>query len=223
MAELGILEDYVGCMFSEKTESMMSRVRRAEVKNRVILVFTPDVDWRGAEDLLYSHADRTMRAIPVDYHSEEILKKVKKAMRKERVDGAAIDEAHFFDEDLPEVVKELKRKLRLVLIAHLNYTFDGRPFPLRSPKKFEDDSDVNVGSLMELASKVYTLHAECTYDDECENKAYFSQRIIGGKPVTTGPTILIGEQEYEARCREHIIYPPTVNMGRFAGFLELSD
>lgn len=225
MSADGILEEYVGCMFSGKTEEMMRNVRRAEVKGRNVLVLTPNVDWRGSEDALYSHAGRQMGAKPVDFHSEEILKTVKQLSRKMRIYGVAIDEAQFFDENLPDVVKELKRKFEEVMVAHLNYTFDGRPFPFRSNRRFEDDSDRTVGDLMEIAEKVYTLAAICTHENEdgtrCNSEeAFYSQRLVHGEPTTTGPTILIGEQEYEARCRDDIVYSEGVNIGKFANYLD---
>jgi len=222
----GTHQDFVGCMFSGKTEEMMRRVRRAGVRNRKIVIFTPEVDWRGGKEAIYSHAQRLMPAIAVDYHSEEILKKVKTLMKEMEIYGVAIDETQFFDENLPEVAKELKRKFERVLTAHLNFTFDGRPFPFRSSREFEEDSDTDVGALMKLAEKIYTLDAVCTYKDNGEicgsEEAVYSQRIVRGEVQTIGPTILIGEGEYEARCADHIIYPPGVNAGKFLDYLEQS-
>ena len=101
----------------------------------------------------------------------------------------AIDEAQFFDHEIPEVVRRLADRGIRVIVAGLNLDFRGEPF----------------GSMPELlarADEITTLHAICMV---CGEDASRTQRLINGAPARYDePIILVGAAEaYEARCREH--------------------
>jgi len=92
-----------------------------------------------------------------------------------------IDEAQFFDEELPEVCVKLANKGIRVIIAGLDMDFEGKPF---GP----------MPALMSIAEEVTKVHAVCV---KCGGPALFSYRLVENKSQ-----LLLGEKEsYEPRCR----------------------
>jgi len=92
-----------------------------------------------------------------------------------------VDEAQFFDDELPEVCNILANKGIRVIVAGLDMDFKGRPF---GP----------MPTIMAIAESVTKLHAVCV---RCGNPALYSYRLVPDEA-----RILLGEQEsYEPRCR----------------------
>jgi thymidine kinase len=92
-----------------------------------------------------------------------------------------IDEAQFFDMNLPDVCQELALRGIRVIIAGLDMDYRGVPF---GP----------MPSLLAIAEYVTKVHAICVH---CGNLATHSYRLAQGDEV-----LLLGEKEqYEPRCR----------------------
>jgi thymidine kinase len=92
-----------------------------------------------------------------------------------------IDEAQFFDDELPDVCVKLANRGVRVIIAGLDMDFEGRPF---GP----------IPALMAIADDVTKVHAVCM---KCGNSALFSYRLVENKNQ-----VMLGEKEsYEPRCR----------------------
>jgi thymidine kinase len=92
-----------------------------------------------------------------------------------------IDEAQFFDEELPDVCIKLASKGIRVIVAGLDMDFKGKPF---GP----------MPALMAIAEEVTKVHAVCVL---CGSPATFSFRT-----VANDSKILLGEKKsYEPRCR----------------------
>ena len=92
-----------------------------------------------------------------------------------------IDEAQFFDDDLPKVCEQLALKGVRVIVAGLDMDFRGQPF---GP----------MPALLAMAEYITKVHAICNH---CGNLATHSYRLSPDEQ-----TVLLGEkQEYEARCR----------------------
>jgi thymidine kinase len=179
----GRVEVIAGPMFAGKTEELLRRVRRAVVGGRRVRVFTHALDTRQGSGVVTSHAGREYpsNAVP---SSAEILR-----TDPADTDIVAIDEAHFFGQELVPVVEELARRRLLVIVAGLDVTFAGRPFE-------------PLPSLMAVAERVDKLTAICSI---CGEEAVFHQRIA---PGSAGATDLVAEhvggpEKYEARCRRH--------------------
>ena len=112
-------------------------------------------------------------------------------MSAERASVVAIDEAQFFDAELPDICEVLADEGRSVLVSGLDRDFLGRPFgPL--PR------------LLSLADQVTKLTAICTV---CGDDATRTQRLVAGRPAAADdPLIVVGgmhDDRYEARCRAH--------------------
>lgn len=170
----GWIEVIVGSMFSGKTEELIRRVKRATIANQKTIIYKAAVDTRYNEVKVVSHDDNSVKSIPA-ISSMEIWDKT----TDERVIG--IDEAQFFDENLPKVCFNLANAGKRVIVAGLDMDFKGRPF---GP----------IPVLMAQAEYVTKVHAICM---SCGGLAQFSNRINENADL-----VLLGETEnYEPLCR----------------------
>ena len=96
----GWIEVICGSMFSGKTEELIRRLRRAEFANQEICLFKPEIDLRFSKDKVVSHQGNSLEARIIN-NSREITA----LWNKEKI--VAIDEAQFFDAELPKVCNEL--------------------------------------------------------------------------------------------------------------------
>ncbi len=179
----GQVEVICGSMFSGKTEELIRRVRRACIAKQKAQVFKPEIDTRYSVERVQSHNGQDFEAVPVR-DSADLLTRL-----DPDTTVVAIDEAQFFDSNLPQVTENLAKKGVRVILAGLDMDFRGEPF---GP----------MPVLMSLADEVQKLHAICMV---CGEDASRTQRLINGQPVNYhDPIIMVGASEaYEARCREH--------------------
>lgn len=170
----GWIEVICGSMFSGKTEELIRRTRRAAIANQNVRIFKPKIDVRYHDEKVVSHNDNSIDSIPIS-HSSEILNYIGNA------DVVAIDEAQFFDLDLPKVCNQLAEKKIRVIIAGLDMDFKGKPF---GP----------MPTLLSIAEYVTKVHAICM---QCGGVAGYTF-----KKVHNDQTVELGEKDlYEARCR----------------------
>lgn len=171
----GSIEVICGSMFSGKTEELLRRLKRAKIARQKIEIFKPEIDTRYDEEEVVSHDKNALRSTPVP-GSEHIL-----LMVGADVDVVGIDEAQFFDSNLPAVCNELANQGMRVIIAGLDMDFQGRPF---GP----------MPQLMAIAEYVTKVHAICVRTGKLAN---YSHRIAGGDA-----TVELGELDrYEPLSR----------------------
>ncbi len=176
----GWVEVIVGPMFSGKSEELIRRVTRALIAKQRVQVFKPAIDDRYDAIAVASHAGRTLEAEPVSDTADV------RSRLQEDVEVVAIDEAQFFDGELPGLVQDLADEGKRIIVAGLDLDFRGEPFgPLPI--------------LLARAEHVEKLTAIC----RCGRAATRTQRLIGGHPAHyDDPIILVGATEsYEPRCR----------------------
>ncbi|HRO43494.1 MAG TPA: thymidine kinase [Flavipsychrobacter sp.] len=170
----GWIEVVCGSMFSGKTEELMRRLRRAQIAHQKVAIFKPAIDRRYDEYEIVSHDAARIQCTPVE-NSNNIL------LLSADVDVVGIDEAQFFDIDLPEVAEQLAVKGTRVIVAGLDMDYTGKPFG-------------SIPVLLAKAEYVTKLHAICV---KCGNIASFSFRR-----TKIDDQILLGEKDvYEPRCR----------------------
>lgn len=171
----GWIEVICGSMFSGKTEELIRRLKRAKYANQRIEIFKPRVDTRYDEVKVVSHDQNFILSTPID-HSSQLLD------LPEGVDVVGIDEAQFFDSELPDHCQELALQGIRVIVAGLDMDFRGKPF---GP----------MPDLLAVAEYLTKVHAICAH---CGNLATHSYRV----PGSTDDTIALGEKDlYEPRCR----------------------
>lgn len=170
----GWIEVICGSMFSGKTEELIRRLKRAKIANQKVEIFKPRIDTRYDSGKVVSHDENSILAIPVD-HSHKILELA------EGISVIGIDEAQFFDADLPDICQQLALQGKRVIIAGLDMDFRGKPF---GP----------VPHLLAVAEYITKVHAICQH---CGNLATHSYRWSG-----ESDTVVLGEKDhYEPRCR----------------------
>lgn len=170
----GWIEVICGSMFSGKTEELIRRLRRAKIANQNVEIFKPTIDTRYDETKVVSHDANFILSTPVK-NSKNILDLVS------NVNVVGVDEAQFFDADLPEVCQALALKGIRVIISGLDMDYKGKPF---GP----------MPTLLSVAEYITKLHAICSH---CGNLATHSYRLSADEARVT-----LGEKDkYEARCR----------------------
>lgn len=170
----GSIEVICGCMFSGKTEELIRRLKRAQLAKQKIEIFKPAIDTRYDEVKVVSHDRNFIHSTPVASSSTILLLAAD-------VDVVGIDEAQFFDEELPSVCEKLANRGIRVMVAGLDMDYLGKPF---GP----------IPGLVAIAEFVTKVHAICM---KCGNLANYSHRT-----VANSSRILLGEQEsYVPLCR----------------------
>jgi len=170
----GWIEVICGPMFSGKTEELLRRLRRAKIANQPMAIFKPEPDTRYSQYRIISHDTNYFPSMPVK-ESAEILKNAGSAS------VVAIDEAQFFDDDLPQIVDKLARQGVRVIVAGLDMDYMGKPFGV-------------MPDVMAMAEFVTKLCAICV---QCGANATHSFRKSDSDTL-----IILGEKEsYEPRCR----------------------
>lgn len=171
----GSIEVICGSMFSGKTEELIRRINRVKFAKLKLMVFKPSMDIRYAEREVVSHNRTSSKANPVE-SSAQILAAV-----TDDIKVVAIDEAQFFDSDLPKVVNQLVAKGKRVICAGLDMDYLGNPF---GP----------MPQLMAIADDVYKTRAICV---RCGQLANFSFR-----KGECHDQVMLGEKaEYMPLCR----------------------
>lgn len=175
MTRRGRIEVICGSMFSGKTEELIRRLKRAKFARQKVEIFKPALDTRYSQEEVVSHDSNHILSTPIESSASILLLATD-------VDVVGIDEAQFFDDELPAVCNELVRRGTRVIIAGLDMDFKCQPF---GP----------MPALMALADEVTKVHAICV---RCGNLAYVSHRTVENDKL-----VLLGEKmEYEPLCRD---------------------
>ncbi|MBD1434761.1 thymidine kinase [Sphingobacterium sp. DN00404] len=172
--QVGSIEVICGSMFSGKTEELIRRMKRAQFAKLPVEIFKPAMDIRYADHAIVSHDSNSIPSTPIA-HSSAIL------LLGTETKVVGVDEAQFFDDELPHVCVQLANKGVRVIVAGLDMDYKGLPF---GP----------IPALMAIAEHVTKVHAVCV---QCGAPAAYSYRIASSEN-----RILLGEKNsYEPRCR----------------------
>ncbi len=170
----GWIEVIAGCMFSGKTEELIRRLKRAKIARQQVEIFKPSMEVRYDENNIVSHDANAIQSTPVPASSNILL-------LGHEVDVIGIDEAQFFDDQLPYVCETLANAGTRVIVAGLDMDYLGKPF---GP----------MPHLLATADYISKVHAICI---SCGDLATHSHRI-----VNDGSLILLGEKDsYIPLCR----------------------
>lgn len=173
-SQRGRIEVICGCMFSGKTEELIRRLKRATFAKQRVEIFKPAIDVRYSVEDVVSHDSNSVLSTPVDT-SETIL------LMTGDVDVVGIDEAQFFDDNLPYVCNKLADMGIRVIVAGLDMDYLGKPF---GP----------IPALCSIAEDVTKVHAICM---TCGSLAQYSHRLVAGNKQ-----VMLGEKdEYVPLCR----------------------
>jgi thymidine kinase len=171
----GWIEVICGSMFSGKTEELIRRLKRAQFAKQKVEIFKPAVDTRYDEVKVVSHQGTEIHSTPVPSSSNILLLASDTAV-------VGIDEAQFFDDELPNVCRHLANRGIRVIVAGLDMDYKGNPF---GP----------MPQLLACAEYVTKVHAICV---DCGQLGYVSHRTVENKNL-----LFLGETEsYKPLCRQ---------------------
>lgn len=179
-SERGTVAVICGCMFSGKTTVLFRRLER--YPSRSVLAFKHVIDQRYSADEIVSHAGKGWPALMVAT-AAEIPRRIKTG-----IDIVALDEAHFFDDSLVQVVRDLTQRGIDVILTSLDRDSWGRPFAVAE-------------RLRSIADEALMLQAVCA---RCGVKADRTQRLT---PIVSGQMVG-GPESYEPRCQTCWSPPP---------------
>ena len=198
----------IGNMFGSKTSEMIHLLSLEEIMKRKVQAFKISWEDRYGEDEISTHQGTKFPALKVRNTSDLII-----SLRKD-TEVIGIDELQFFDEKIKDFILENKERY-LIIGNALQLDFRGNPFPFRSLKGKEYDSEKHVGHLMPYA-KIITRYPQCMYQTLtdpsgiCRSEAIYIQRFKedGSLAPYNDPTIVIGGRDrYAPRCIEHFVKP----------------
>lgn len=170
----GCIEVVAGCMFSGKTEELIRRLKRAKIAKLKVEIFKPSIEQRYDEVQIVSHDSNSILSTPVPASANILL-------LGHDVDVIGIDEAQFFDDQLPFVCETLANGGARVIVAGLDMDYLGKPFGC-------------MPHLLAIADFVTKVHAICM---TCGDLATHSHRIVKDDSL-----ILLGEKDsYIPLCR----------------------
>lgn len=193
---MGPIEVIAGSMFSGKSQELIRRLRMEGFARKKLLIMYPRKDtnsmeneiiiWGRTENGVFLVVDSLRPAYPI-----ETKKEAWKLIVKEKPSVIGMDEAQFFGDDIVELVEEIRDSKTFYIrqiIAGLDRDYAKKPFGPMS-------------ALLALSTDTSKLAAVCF---ECGKSAHYTQRISG-----TGDRIMVGKEEYEARCIEcHYVFRP---------------
>jgi thymidine kinase len=170
---IGTLEVDMGSMFSGKSEELIRKVRRAKIANKKVQVFKPKTDNRYSSEEVVTHYGNAIECIVVE-SSLDLVRAV-----DFDTDLIAIDEAQFFDDELFNVIKTLKRiGNQDVTVSGLDMWASGEPVML-------------MAKLAAIANKVEKFNAVCV---DTGDEAYISFCTVDKK----GDVLVGGADKYVA-------------------------
>lgn len=170
----GWIEVICGSMFSGKTEELIRRLRRAKIARQKAEIFKPFIDTRYDKASITSHDLSSIPSTSVSLSNNILL-------LAQDADVIGIDEAQFFDDQLPHVCTLLANSGIRVIVAGLDMDYSGKPF---GPLPY----------LMAISDYVTKVHAVCM---NCGDLAHYSFRTC-----TEPALVLVGEKEsYQPLCR----------------------
>lgn len=108
-----------------------------------------------------------------------------------------IDEVFLFDSGLLSALRSLRQQGVSVFMSGLDRDFRGEFFPLRQ----HEQTSISMKEIIHYCDHSLALMAFC---EVCQQPAALTQRLINGQPAPyDSPTVLIGDEEYQPRCKEH--------------------
>ena len=194
---------HVGPMKSGKSKALLEKAKELEANNISYICFKPSVDHRNG-DYLYSRHFKDDYKVPVmkvDYAKQIYTKVIKK---KSSYTTVLIDEIMLFDSDILGVIDALYYHKIDLIAAGLNLDFRKMPFPLSDWGLITDNNDLlsmTMEHVMDQFNEIVYHESAC---EVCGKNARYSQRLIDGEPASfDSPLIIIGDEEYQARCQMH--------------------
>lgn len=184
----GKLTVIAGCVSSGKTLELIRRVTIAKEAKKSVIVFKPKRKDNEKEAISSKFFGATIPAILINSPAEMLLENIK------AFEVVAIDEAHFFEKSLRQIIEILLSQGIDVIVSALDTDFRGEPFG-------------QIAQLLAIAEERVHTKAICAV---CGREAIRTQRLIEKKPAPiNGPIFLEQDSrvKYEPRCLDCHLVP----------------
>lgn len=186
-----------GSMCSGKTEELIRIVGRLIRSGKArIQTFKPAIDNRilhALHDIDPTKHITSRTGSFIECIATDNLERIREYVYAHDIEIIAFDESHFFEKTaFLNLVNELLNEGRKIIVGGLDLDFRSESFGA-------------MGDLLALADNVVKLNAICA---RCGTDTYcITQRLINDQPAHyNDPLIMVGDQEYEPRCRKcHVI------------------
>jgi len=176
----GSVELICGCMFSGKTTTLLTELSRFPPESVLLVKHTKDD--RDSHDTIATHDGKRRQAVSVAA-SVEIPRHV-----TDTIEVVAIDEGHFFDNQLADVCDALADSGMRVIVTALDRDMWGLPF-------------ATIQRLAQRATVVRIQKGVCAV---CGQPATRTHRLT---PII-GRNLVGGRVDFEPRCQQHFSPPP---------------
>jgi len=164
-----------GTMGSAKTLNLLAVAHSYQLQNKRVLILKPALDTRFGEGSVRS---RSGLEKPADRLVDEQTRLSPSDL--EGILCILVDEAQFLAPAFVEHLHDIARDQKIPVICYgLRTDFSTRLFP-------------GSKRLLELSDSIEEIKNTCHY---CNRKAVFNMRLVGGRPVTDGPQLLLGAEE----------------------------
>lgn len=186
MNTIGTLHVEWGGMFSGKTESLIGKMKRAQYAQKKVQMFKPALDNRDEATIVKSHSGDELIAVSVD-SSFEILTHLDPDTKT-----VGIDETQFFDENIVDVIRILKRTYGVdVVVSGLDMWSSGEPVIL-------------MAKLAAIANTVTKHRAICVVSGKDAYLSYTHQDKQGSDILVGASTVYeaVSEEVYLSRKGE---------------------
>ena len=185
----GVIEGFIGPMASGKSDALLKRIDPLRWMNGKynFIGFKPEIDKRK------KHCRNSKNFVNWIYIPANKPEKILNYVNLSH-DLIAIDEIQFFDKNIVEIVLKLQKCMKNIVFAGLDRNFRGEPFGA-------------IKDLMFHSNELLKLHAICK---KCGETAYYTQKLINGKPAKYNDPLISIEgknknEKYEPRCFKHHI------------------
>jgi thymidine kinase len=170
-------------MFSGKSEELIRRLVRADIARLRVVAVKPAIDRRYTASAIASHAGRHWPCAAVERAAD-----LERIVEEHDPTCSGIEEAQFFDDELPAMVRGVVARGVEVICAGLDLDAMGRPFGRCPSSRRGGAAHEALGDLRALRRRGAPLPAA-------------DRRRAGA--LARRPLINVGGSEaYEARCRE---------------------
>ncbi|MEJ5257575.1 MAG: thymidine kinase [Fervidobacterium sp.] len=180
MDRYGKLTVITGPMYSGKTTELLNFAEIYDLGRKKIVIFKPAIDNRYSAEDVVTHKFFKMPAKVVA--SSDELARVYYSVG-ERPDAIFVDEVHFFDEAIVDVLKKITSDGVDVYCAGLDMSYLWEPFEA-------------TAKLMAIADEVIKKKAVCEICGEYNGTLSFKKKTNGGV-IDVG-----GKEKYIAVCKD---------------------
>ncbi|HLP79213.1 MAG TPA: hypothetical protein VK158_01125 [Acidobacteriota bacterium] len=189
---------YAGPMFGGKTRSLFNHASECLYLDIPFQFFKPAFDDRYSQTEVMDHTGRIRFPATSVPDSSQIIPNL-----DSRTKVVLIDEAMFFDSDLPSICTKIHDAGHDVYVSTLDMTAERVAFPYRVQK---NGGNHTIGTLFAVAKHVEKIPGKCQYPIHghiCQDDAWYSRSIIPKtEAVQKG-----GADQYICTCDAHFNTP----------------